>query len=126
MKMDFAGMEEFAAELDALASGELDQVEREALKSGAEIVRRQQQANWNRSTADGEHIEDAINVGRPYDTEEGTGINIGPKMSLRWRAKFVERGTSYQPPQAPIEKSLKQTESAVARAMMDAFEKVIK
>lgn len=126
MKLDVSGVGELVAEFEQMASGELDKLEREAVVAGAEIIRREQQANWNRSTADGEHIQDAISVGRPFEMAEGMGINIGPKISLRWRAKFVEYGTSYQAPQAPVEKSLQQGENAASRAMMNVLERVIR
>lgn len=125
-KMDFAGFDELAADLQKMSGSDLTNVEREALKAGGEIVKKQQIANWNRSGADGEHIEDNIRVGRPFDTEEGSKIAIGPLQRLRWRAKFVERGTSRQPAQAPIEKSLLQTKDQTANAMMDILERVIR
>lgn len=124
-KMDFAGFEELATEFEGMATGELTKLEDEALKAGAEIVKRQQERNWNRSGETGEHIVDNVRIGRPTDSAEGRRVNIAPKMSLRWRAKFVEYGTSYQAPQAPVEKSLTQTESQVARAMMNVMERVI-
>ena len=124
-KMDFAGLDELAADLERMAGEDLSNAEKESLKAGAEMVKKNQEANWNRSGADGEHIADNVNIGRPYDMEEGTGINIGPKMSLRWRAKFVEYGTSYQPPQSPVANSLSESEDAVANAMMNVLERVI-
>lgn len=126
MKLDASGFEELAAEFEQMASEELDQLEKDAVKAGAESVRDAQQANWNRSSADGEHVQDAIRIGRPFETDEGMGINVGPKISLRWRAKFVEYGTSYQAPQSPVERSLQQSESTAADAMMKVLERVIK
>jgi len=126
MKLDVSGFEELAAEFEQMASGEIDRLEKDAVKAGAESVRSAQQANWNRSNADGDHVQDAISIGRPFETEEGTGINIGPRMNLRWRAKFVEYGTSYQAPQAPVERSLSQSEGSASRAMMNVLERVIK
>lgn len=125
-KMDFVGFDELQADLEKMASDELKKVESDALKSSAEIVRRQQQANWNRSMKQGEHIQDNINIGRVYDVEEGSKITIAPKQLLRWRGKFVEWGTSYQAPQAPVQKSLDMTENQVAKIMMKELEKVIK
>lgn len=125
MKLDVAGIDELAAEFEQMASYKLDEIERDAVRAGAEIVKKNQEANWNRSEVEGEHIQDNITIGRAFDTEEGTGISTGPKMSLRWRAKFVEYGTSYQAPQAPIEKSRIQSENAATNAMMREFERVI-
>lgn len=125
MKLDVSGFEELAAQFEKMASSELSKLENDAVKAGAEVVRSQQQENWNRSIEDGEHIEDAINIGRPFKTEEGTGINVGPRMDLRWRAIFPEYGTSHQAPQAPVERSLQQTESQTASAMMKVLERVI-
>src|SRR5690625_1460094 len=102
LKFDATGVDELVAEFERMASDDLSGLEREAVREGAKVVQKNQQANWNRSGADGEHIQDNVTVGRAFDTKEGTGISVGPKMSLRWRAKFVEYGTSYQPPQAPI------------------------
>ncbi|GGN59320.1 HK97-gp10 family putative phage morphogenesis protein [Oceanobacillus indicireducens] len=124
-KMDFAGFEELATEFEGMATDELTKIEDESLKAGAEIVKRKQEQNWNRSGADGEHIADNIRIGRPTESAEGRRINIAPKMSLRWRAKFVEYGTSYQAPQSPVGNSLSQTESQVAQAMMNVMERVI-
>jgi len=124
--MDFAGFDELAAEFEKLSGDELTRAEHEALKAGGEIVKQQQTSNWNRSGADGEHIEDNVRIGRPFETEEGSKIAIGPLQRLRWRAKFVERGTSRQAPQQPIEKSLTQTEDRTAKAMMDRLERVIR
>src|SRR5690625_2357112 len=98
----------------------------DAVKFGADIERRDQQAVWNRSGADGEHMQDAITVGRAFGNMVGTGINVGPKMSLRFRGKFVEYGTSRQAPQAPVEKSRSQSESAATSAMMKVLERVTK
>lgn len=126
MKLDVSGVEELAAEFDRLGSTELQSAESEAVRKGAEIVKRRQEQLWNRSGADGEHIADNITIGRAFDTEEGTGISTGPKMSLRWRAKFVEYGTSYQAPQAPIEKSGTQSENEATNAMMKVFEGLIR
>lgn len=126
MKLDVSGIDELAAEFERMASGEIDRLESEAVRKGAEIVKRNQEANWNRSGSDGEHIADNITIGRAFDTEEGTGVSVGPKMSLRWRAKFVEYGTSYQPPQSPVERSEQQSEGAATKAMMDVLERVIK
>lgn len=125
VKIDVSGIEELVAEFDRMGSDEIKTLERDAVKSGAEIVKRNQEANWNRSDKDGEHIQDNINIGRAYDMEEGTGINTGPKMSLRWRGKFVEYGTSYQPPQAPVDKSRIQSEATASKAMMDVLGRVI-
>lgn len=125
LKIDASGIDELANEFERMASDELASIERDAVRAGAEVVKRNQQANWNRSSKDDEHIQDNVTVGKTFDTEEGTGISVGPKMSLRWRAKFVEYGTSYQPPQAPIEKSRVQSESAATRAMMKELERVI-
>lgn len=125
MKLDVSGVDELEAYFERMASSELEAIERDAVRAGAEIVKRNQEANWNRSGADGEHIQDNITIGRAFDTEEGTGISTGPKMSLRWRAKFVEYGTSYQAPQAPIDQSRIQSESTATNAMMKVLERVI-
>lgn len=124
-KMDFAGFDELAADFEQMASSKLDEIERNAVRAGAEVVKKNQEANWNRSGADGEHIQDNITIGRAFETEEGTGISTGPKMSLRWRAKFVEYGTSYQAPQAPVDRSRVQSEGAATSAMMKELERVI-
>lgn len=126
LKFDATGVDELVAEFDKMASSELTQLEREAVREGAEIVQKNQQENWNRSNKNDEHIQDNITIGRAYDTAEGSSISVGPKMSLRWRAKFVEYGTSRQPPQAPVERSAQQSESAATRAMMNVLERVIK
>lgn len=126
LKLDVTGIEELASEFERLASDEVAKYEREAVKAGAEIVKKQQEENWNRSGADGEHIKDNVTIGRAFETEEGTGISIGPKMSLRWRAIFVEYGTSRQPPQAPIRKSLEQSEQEATKAMMKVLERVVR
>lgn len=126
MKLDVSGFEELAAEFENMASDEISTLESDAVKAGAEIVRKNQIANWNRSGADGEHIKDGVTIGKAFDTEEGTGVSVGPKMSLRWRAKFVEYGTSRQPPQAPVERSSQQSEGAATKAMMNVLERVIR
>lgn len=126
MKLDATGIDELIAEFSQMASGDLTQIERDAVRAGAEVVKKQQESNWNRSGTDGEHIADNITIGRAFETDEGTGISTGPKMSLRWRAKFVEYGTSYQAPQAPIEKSGQQSEGAAMSAMMRVLERVVK
>lgn len=125
MKLDVTGMEELINQFDKMSSSEATKYERNAVRAGAEIVKKNQEANWNRSGADGEHIEDNIIIGRAFDTEEGTGINVAPKMGLRWRAKFVEYGTSRQAPQAPVERSGQQSEAQATRAMMDELGKVV-
>lgn len=123
--MDFVGFDELEESLNKMASDELKQAETNALKSSAQIVHKQQQANWNRSSASGEHIQDNVRIGRVYDVEEGSKITIAPIQRLRWRAMFVEWGTSYQAPQQPVQKSLDMTENNVARTMMKELEKVI-
>lgn len=125
-KMDFVGFDELVLEFEQMADEELKELEKEALQNSAEIVKKQQVANWNRSNLNDEHIEDNIKIGRVYDVATGSKIVIAPKHSLRWRGKFVEWGTSYQAPQAPVQKSLDQTENQVAKIMMDTMEKVIK
>lgn len=125
-KFDATGIDELVAEFEQMATSDLQSTEREALREGADIVQRTQQSLWNRSNKNDEHIQDNITIGRAYDTEEGTGMSIGPKMSLRWRAKFVEYGTSYQAPQAPIEKSGQQSEGQAMNAMMNVFERLIR
>lgn len=122
--LDFAGMDELANDIAKMASNDLQEIEKESLQAGAEIVRRQQQANWNRSHNQGEHIQDSINVGRVYGIETGSKVNIAPKMSLRWRAKFVEDGTSYQVAQSPIERSLTMTQAQVANTMFEVMSRV--
>lgn len=124
-KMDFAGFDELATELHGMATDELAKIEDESLRAGAEIVKRYQENNWNRSGADGEHIADNIRIGRTFETAQGSKVVIAPKMSLRWRAKFVEYGTSRQPPQYPVQNSLTQAEVEVTRAMMNVMERVI-
>lgn len=126
MKLDVTGFDQLMREFENMASDEVAKAEADAVKAGAEIVKRNQEANWNRSGADGEHIQDNIKIGRTFDTEEGTGVNVAPKMSLRWRALFVEYGTSYQPPQAPIDRSRQQSEAQATKAMMNVLEKVIR
>lgn len=124
-KMDFAGFDELATELHSMATDELKEIEDKALKAGAEIVKANQIANWNRSGVEDEHIKDNVRIGRTFETEEGSKIAIAPIMKLRWRGKFVEYGTSRQPPQAPVEKSLSQSENEVANAMMKVMERVV-
>ncbi len=126
MKLDITGIEELASQFERMATDEITNLEREAVQEGAKIVQRTQQGLWNRSGKDGEHIADNVTIGRAYDGAEGTGINVGPKMSLRWRAKFVEYGTSYQAPQAPVERSGSQSESAATSAMMKVLEGVVR
>lgn len=126
MKLDVTGFEELMAEFNRMASNETEKYEREAVRKGAEIVKKNQESNWNRSGAEGEHIQDNIIIGRAFDTEEGTGISVAPKMNLRWRAMFVEYGTSHQPPQAPVERSGQQSEAQATQAMMDVLGRVIK
>lgn len=125
LKMDVTGIDEIANEFERMASDEVARYEREAVREGAKIVQKIQQTNWNRSYKAGEHIQDNINIGRPYDVEDGTKISVGPKMSLRWRAKFVEYGTSYQAPQAPVERSASMAEASATRAMLNVLERVI-
>lgn len=125
--MDFAGFEDLVGAFERMTSDELANAEKTALESGAEIVKKNQESNWNRSdTPDAEHIEDNIRIGRAYPVEEGMKMSVAPIMRLRWRAKFVEYGTSYQPPQAPVERSAQQSESAATSAMMKAMESVIR
>lgn len=126
MKLDAYGFDELAAEFDKMASAELTKLEREAVRKGAEVVKNNQEGNWNRSGADGEHIADNITIGNARDTEEGTAASAGVKQSLQWRAKFVEYGTSYQPPQAPVEKSRTQSEGPATDAMMNVLGRVIR
>lgn len=126
MKLDVSGFEELSQEFARMASGEIDKLEKEAVKAGAESIKVEQEKNWNKSTNDDEHIKDAISIGRPFDTEEGTGINVGPKISLRWRAKFVEYGTSRQAPQAPVERSGQQGGAIATQAMMNVLGRVVK
>lgn len=123
IKFDAVGFEEFANELENLASNELAKLERDAVRAGAEIVQRNQQANWNRSDKSGEHIQDNITIGNAREVAEGTASSVGPKGDLIWRAKFVEYGTSYQPPQAPIEQSRIQSEQSATQAMIREFDK---
>lgn len=121
---DFVQMDELANDIQKMASDDLQEIEKESLLAGAEIVRKQQQSNWNRSHNQGDHIQDSINVGRVYDVETGSKVNIAPKMSLRWRAKFVEDGTSYQVAQSPIERSLTMTQAQVANTMFEIMSRV--
>lgn len=123
--LDVAGIDELLAEFEKMTIDELKQLEKEAVQEGAKIVQKNQIDNWNRSNKNDEHIKDNITIGRAYDMAEGTGISVGPKMSLRWRAKFVEYGTSRQPPQAPVERSAQQSEVAATNAMMNVLERVI-
>ena len=126
--MDFAGFDELATELHAMATDELVKIENESLRAGAEIVKKHQEQNWNRSiTKDNahEHIADNIRIGRTFEIAEGRKIVVAPKMDLRWRAKFVEYGTSYQAPQYPVQNSLTQAEVEVTRAMMNVMERVV-
>lgn len=125
MKLDVSGIDELAAEFESLASDKVAKYEREAVREGAKVVQQNQIKNWNRSGADGEHIQESITIGSAFDTEEGTGVSVGPKMSLRWRAKFVEYGTSRQPPQAPVERSGQQSEGAATAAMMKVLGRVV-
>lgn len=126
MRLDASGFEELAVEFEKMASTELDRLEKDAVKDGAEHIREAQQKNWNRSSAGGEHIQDAISIGRPFDTEEGMGISVGPKIKLRWRGKFVEYGTSRQAPQSPVERSGQEAGDAAMNAMMKVLERVVK
>lgn len=126
MKLDVSGIGELISEFEQMAGDELTKLEREAVKAGAQVVKNHQIENWNRSGADGEHIKENITIGRAFDTEEGTGISTGPKMSLRWRAIFVEYGTSHQAPRAPVEKSRIQSENSATGAMMKVLERVVK
>lgn len=126
MKLDVTGMDEIMAQFRRLASSETTKYERQAVRKGAEIVKKHQEDNWNRSDESDEHVQDNIIIGRAFDTEEGTGIAVAPKMKLRWRAMFVEYGTSHQPPQAPVERSKQQSESQAIKAMFDELGKVIR
>jgi HK97 gp10 family phage protein len=124
-KMDFAGFDELATELHGMATDELTKIEDESLQAGAEIVKSYQERNWNRSDTGGEHIADNIRIGRTFDGAEGRKVVVAPIMRLRWRAKFVEYGTSYQAPQYPVQNSLTQAEVQVTRAMMNVMERVV-
>lgn len=125
-KLDFAGFDELATEFNQMAQEELKELEKRALQDSAEVVKKQQEANWNRSGVGREHIQDNVRIGRVYDVADGSKIVIAPIHRLRWRGKFVEWGTSYQAPQAPVQKSLQQTENQVANIMMSTMEKVIR
>lgn len=126
MKLDVTGMQQLMTEFENMAGSELRKLEKDAVQAGAEVVQKNQSSNWNRSGKSGEHIADNIVIGRAFENAEGTGTNVGPKMSLRWRAKFVEYGTSYQPPQAPVEKSGQQSEAQATQAMMRILGRVIR
>lgn len=126
MKLDITGFEQLMNEFNQMATSEIAKYEKDAVKAGAEIVRQKQETLWNKSTDNEEHIKQNITIGRAFDMAEGTGIAVAPKMSLRWRAKFVEYGTSYQAPQAPVERSGQETEQQATQAMMRELEKVIR
>ena len=126
MKLDVVGMEDLMNEFARMEGPELNKLEREAVKAGAKPIQQAQEKLWNKSANRGEHIKDEIRTGRPYETEEGTEINVGPKIGLRWRAKFVEYGTSKQPPQSPVEKSGQIAEAQATREMMKVLERVVK
>jgi HK97 gp10 family phage protein len=125
MHMEMTGFEEIIDEFEKMGRDNTREIEREALRAGAEVVQRNQSANWNRSGANDESIKDNIVIGRAREVKEGTSINVSPVGRLKWRAKFVEYGTSRQPPQSPIERSHHQSESEATNAMMRIFEKVI-
>ncbi|WP_368652369.1 HK97-gp10 family putative phage morphogenesis protein [Ornithinibacillus sp. 4-3] len=126
MKLNVVGMEDLLSSFAKMEGPTLQRIEREAVQAGAKHVQRIQERNWNRSYKSGEHVKDAITIGRAFETEEGTAINVGPKMSLRWRAKFVEYGTSRQAPQAPVAKSGQQAELIATNAMIRVLERVVK
>ena len=124
--MDYRGFAEFDKFLDELTGEELKRVEKTSLEAGAKVIKKQQEINWNRSNKDDEHIEDNIIIGRVYEVEDGSKVSIAPKMTLRWRAKFVEYGTSYQAPQAPTERSVTIAGNQASHLMIKELEKLIK
>lgn len=125
MHMELTGFDEIIEEFEAMGRDDSKTIERDALRAGAEIVQRNQSSNWNRSGMNDEAIADNIVIGRAREVKEGMAINVSPVSRLKWRAKFVEYGTSKQPPQAPIERSHFQSETEATNAMMREFEKVI-
>lgn len=100
-------------------------VEAEALKAGGEIIADYQRKGVNRSTKDQPHIQDNIIVGRVYDGDEGSQLIVRPNGKVRWRAKFLEWGTSKMPPKPFIERSGDLGENEAYAAMLKKFEEVI-
>src|SRR5690625_4661739 len=126
INIDFAGFDELQADLERLAQDGLDEIEANALKAGAEVIKKHQEDNWNRSDVDQDHIADNTRVGRVYGVSDGSKIVVDPIGRLRWRGMFVEWGTSRGITSAmPVQKSLEQGRSQATQLMMREYERVV-
>src|SRR5699024_4470345 len=110
MRMELTGIENLMREFNQMGN-EVQKVESDALQAGGNVIKRHQESNWNRSNKNQPHITDNIVVGRATEVEDGRQTIVAPRRDLRWRAYFIEYGTSSISPQAPIEKSGRQGEA---------------
>lgn len=123
--MELTGIDELMAEFEQMGD-KVKRVESKALREGGEVIKKYQEANWNRSTKSHDHITDNIVVGNAREVESGRQVNVAPRRDLIWRAYFIEYGTSHIAPQAPIERSGQQGQAEASERMMKVFESVIK
>ncbi|MBP1967978.1 HK97 gp10 family phage protein [Virgibacillus natechei] len=124
MKMEIEGFDELVQHFEKMGNG-AKRLEAEALKEGGEVIAEHQRKGVNRSAKNQPHIEDNIEVGRVTNTQEGSKVIIRPNKKVRWRAKFLEYGTSKMPPKPFIERSGELGQAEAYELMQAKFEEVI-
>lgn len=120
--LDISGLTELYAELERLGETR-EELEAEALTKGAEVIKEEMQQlvnvsdkefdtyTYSKGAKAGEttkkahhHIKDTMSIDKPQKDEFGNiTVGVGAAKKLRWRAKFLELGTSKMAPKPFME-----------------------
>ncbi|MFE6232541.1 HK97-gp10 family putative phage morphogenesis protein [Bacillus subtilis] len=94
-----------------------DSVEENVLLAGGNVAKKSMKNEVPVSDIDHKHIRDDIEV---FDVEVIGGkrqVAIAPGKETNWRAKFIERGTSKQPPNPFMTRAMEKAKGDIREAM---------
>lgn len=101
-------------------------IENNALRAGGTILKNRMKSNVNRSNKNQIHIQDDIEVSRVKERDGKKYVEVGPSPQTRWRAKFLEFGTSKMSAKPFIDKSAVESERAIIRTMESEIRRGLK
>jgi len=89
--MNFDGLAQLLAQVNQLQNA--DEIIEQTLKEVAPILKTEMESRIVRSTLNGLHIKDDIQVSKLKGTGDNKYIEVGPSKNTEWKGKFVEFGT---------------------------------
>jgi len=118
--MEISGLSSLDAKIKAIALKK-ERAQNKALRDGAEILAESMRSHVNRSLKDHKHLQDDIQISNvKQDIQGNKYIEVGPGKNTKWRAGFLEYGTSRAPAYPFIGPAVAENGEKVIGNMKDA------